>query len=80
MVTTLKEALQQLETLAAELSPEAQEQAARQLTALAEELKRQSKWDALLATPESQAFLAELSAELDEEIAAGTTVEGGWSL
>lgn len=78
MVITLKEALRQLETLAAELSPEEQEQAARQLTALAEELKRQRDWDVLLATPESQAFLREMHEEVLREIAAGETVEGGW--
>ncbi len=33
----------------------------------------QRDWDALVQTPESQRFLAELSAEVDREIAAGKT-------
>jgi hypothetical protein len=78
MTTALQQALEQISALAEELDPDGQALAAEKLQALAEELKRQREWDALLATPESQAFLQEMHEEVLREIAAGETVEGGW--
>ncbi|HUY76888.1 MAG TPA: hypothetical protein VMV29_08955 [Ktedonobacterales bacterium] len=46
---------------------------------IAEEIEEQ-EWDTLVATPESQAFLAELAAETRAAIAAGETEDGGWEL
>lgn len=78
MTTALQQALEEITALAEELPPDEQSRAAEKLQALADELKRQREWDALLATPESQAFLQEMHQEVLKEIAAGETVEGGW--
>lgn len=78
MTTALQQALEQITALAEELNPDEQARAAEKLQALADELKRQREWDALLATPESQAFLEEMHQEVLREIAAGETAEGGW--
>jgi hypothetical protein len=37
----------------------------------------QREWDALIATPESRRYLAQLVAEAEEEDAAGKTLESG---
>jgi hypothetical protein len=79
MTTALQQALQQITALTEALDPEEQARAAEKLQALADELQREREWDALLATPESQAFLAELSAGVDEAIAKGEIEEGGWT-
>jgi hypothetical protein len=36
-------------------------------------------WDELLATPESEAFLTLMIAEVRQEEAEGKLIEGGWS-
>ena len=78
MTTALQQVLEQITALTEELDPEEQARATEKLQALADELKRQREWDALLATPESQAFLDELRAEALAEFAAGETIPGGW--
>ena len=59
MPIALKAALERLALLAPELSPEEQDYAAQQLTALVGTLKYEPAWDALLASPEAQASLVE---------------------
>lgn len=78
MTTALQQALEQISALAEKLDPDEQARAAEKLQALADELKRDREWQALLATPESQAFLDELRAEALAEYAAGETIPGGW--
>jgi hypothetical protein len=78
MTSALQQVLEEITALAEELDPEEQARATERLRAVADELKRQLDWDALLATPESQAFLHEMHEEVLREIAAGETVEGGW--
>jgi hypothetical protein len=80
MPTALLEALERLKMLAVDADPQEQEYVTQEIEALSERLKNDREWDELLATPESQAFLHELSAEVDEAIRKGETVEGGWSL
>ncbi|MBD1206853.1 MAG: hypothetical protein H9535_00360 [Ignavibacteria bacterium] len=41
-------------------------------------LSGQERWDELLATPESEAFLTMLVAEVRAERQAGTMLEGDW--
>ena len=78
MTSALQQVLEEITALAEGLDPEEQARATERLRAVADELKRQREWDALLATPESQAFLQEMHEEVLREIAAGETVEGGW--
>lgn len=78
MTSTLQQVLEQFTALAGELDPDEQARAAEKLQALADELKRDREWHALLATPESQAFLDELRTEALAEFAAGETTEVGW--
>jgi hypothetical protein len=83
MPTTLLETLEQIKTLAQGAKPETQDYLLQQLQALKERLESEESdriWDELLASPESDAFLDRLEEQLDREIAAGTTREGGWSL
>ena len=52
----------------------------RRVARLIAEAIEEHEWDALVATPESQAFLAGLAAETRAAIAAGETEAGGWEL
>jgi hypothetical protein len=79
MPAAIKEALARIETLAEGLDPEQQAYALEALSELAERLEHDRKWDELLATPESQAFLEQLSANVNEAIARGEVEEGGWT-
>lgn len=63
MVDELRQAIEQ-----AQQQPEEVQRQIAELIALALE---EREWDALVSTPESQQFLAELSREIDEQIAAG---------
>lgn len=78
MTTALQQVLEEITALAEALDPDEQVRATERLRALADELKRQREWDALLATPESQAYLAAREQEVLREFAAGETEEGGW--
>jgi len=78
MTTVLRQALERIERLSEQLSPEEQASAAEQLKLLADQLEREREWNALLATPESQAYLAAREHEVLQELAAGQTDEGGW--
>jgi hypothetical protein len=40
----------------------------------------EQEWDALVSTPESQAYLSQLSKEIDEQIATGEVEDGGWDV
>jgi hypothetical protein len=78
MTTTLQQALARLTTLAEGLSPEEQAHTAEQVQALADHLEQEREWQTMLASPESQAYLAEREREVLRELAAGETEEGGW--
>lgn len=65
MVEELRQAFER-----AQQQPEDVQRYIAEMVALALE---EREWDALVQTPESQRFLAELSAEVDREIADGTT-------
>jgi hypothetical protein len=52
----------------------------RQIAELIESRLEEQEWDAIVSTPESQAFLARLSGEIDEQEAAGDVEDGGWDL
>ncbi len=65
MVDELRRAVE-----AAERQPDELQRHIAELIALALE---EAEWDALVATPESQAFLAQLAEEARAEKAAGTT-------
>lgn len=65
MVDELRQAIEQ-----AQRQPEEVQRRIAELIALA---LKEREWDALVTTPESQRFLAELAAEARSEIAAGTT-------
>lgn len=65
MVDELRQAIEQ-----AQQQPEEVQRQIAELIALALE---EREWDALVSTPESQRFLAELAEEARAEIAAGTT-------
>lgn len=72
MVDELRDAIAQ-----AEQQPEDMQRRIAELITLALE---EQEWDALTSTPESQAFLAQLSREIDQQEAAGEVEEGGWEL
>lgn len=72
MVDELRHAVAQAEQQPADI----QRRIAELITLALEE----QEWDALTSTPESQAFLARLSREIDEQEAAGEVEEGGWEL
>ena len=72
MVEELRHAIAQVEQ-----QPEDIQQRIAELITLTLE---EQEWDALTATPESQAYLAQLSREIDEQEAAGEVEEGGWEL
>ncbi len=78
MTTALQQVLERIERLSEHLTPEEQATAAERLAQLADQLESDREWHALLATPESQAFLDELRAEALAEYAAGETIPGGW--
>lgn len=78
MPAALKEALAQIETLAADLTPEELDQAALQLRELADDLQRRREWDALISSPESVEYLRAGAAEVAAERAAGELTDGGW--
>lgn len=70
MVDELRQVIEQ-----AQQQPEEVQRHIAELIALALE---EREWDALVSTPESQRFLAELSREIDEQIAAGEVEDGGF--
>ena len=72
MVDELRDAVAQVEQQPADT----QHHIAELITLALEE----QEWDALTSTPESQAFLAQLSREIDQQEAAGEVEEGGWEL
>lgn len=72
MVEELRQAIAQVE----QQSEDMQRRIAEVITLALEE----REWDALTNTPESQAYLAQLSREIDEQEAAGEVEEGGWEL
>ena len=78
MTTVLQQVLERIERLSEHLTPEEQAAAAERLAQLVDQLESDREWNALLATPESQAFLEELRAEALAEYAAGETIPGGW--
>ena len=79
MTTALREALARIETLAGDLDPQEEAYALEALESLARRLELDRQWDELLSSPESQEFLAQLSRQVDEAIAAGEVEEGGWT-
>lgn len=72
MVDELRHAVAQ-----AEQQPEEMQRRIADLITLALE---EQEWDALTSTPESQAYLAQLSREIEEQEVAGEVEEGGWEL
>ena len=72
MVDELRRAVAQ-----AEQEPE---EVQRRIAQLIQEELEEREWDTLVASPESQRFLAELAAETRAAIANGETEEGGWEL
>ncbi len=50
----------------------------RRIAELIESALEEREWEALVGTPESQRFLSRLSAEIDEQEAAGEVEDGGW--
>ena len=78
MTTALQEVLARIEQLSESLTPEEQASAVERLTQLADQLEHEREWDTLLATPESQAYLAGREREVFKEFEAGETEEGGW--
>lgn len=70
MVDELRHAIAQ-----AEQQPEDMQRRIAELITLALE---EQEWDALTSTPESQAYLAQLSSEIDEQEAKGEVEDGGW--
>ena len=72
MVDELRHAVAQ-----AEQQPEGMQRRIAELITLALE---EQEWDALTSTPESQAYLAQLSREIEEQEAADEVEEGGWEL
>jgi hypothetical protein len=76
MTTALQQALERITALAEGLSPEEQALTTEQLQALADHLERERAWQALLTTPESQAYLAAREREVMQELADGET-DGG---
>jgi len=66
--------------LAIEQAQQQSDDLQRHIAQLIAEAIEEQEWDALVATPESQAFLDELVAETRAAIAAGETEEGGWEL
>jgi DnaJ-domain-containing protein 1 len=71
MTEALKEVVEQIQHLAEQLGPAEQETYAQALLERLKELEEEREWDALVSSPKSQAFLEKLSAEIDEQIAAG---------
>ncbi len=78
MPIAIKEALERISMLAEGLDPEEQAYALEQLESLAIRLENDRKWDDLLASPESQAYLTERGQVVLAEYEAGKTEEGGW--
>ena len=72
MIEELRHAIAQVEQQPADM----QRRIAELITLALEE----QEWEALTSTPESQAYLAKLSREIDEKEAAGEVEEGGWDL
>ncbi|WIG59619.1 MAG: hypothetical protein OJF49_002366 [Ktedonobacterales bacterium] len=72
MIEELRHAIAQVEQQPADM----QRHIAELITLALDE----QEWDALTNTPESQAYLAQLSREIDEQEAAGEVEEGGWDL
>ena len=72
MVEELRQAIAQVER-----QPEEMQRHIAEVITLALE---EQEWDALTSTPESRAYLAQLSREIDEQEAAGEVEEGGWEL
>lgn len=72
MVEELRQAIAQVEQ-----QPEEMQRRIAEVITLALE---EREWDALTSTTESQAYLAQLSREIDEQEAAGEVEEGGWEL
>lgn len=72
MVDELRHAIAQ-----AEQQPEDMQ---RRIAELITQALEEQEWDSLTSTPESQAFLAQLSREIDEQEAAGEVEEGGWEV
>lgn len=72
MIEELRHAIAQVEQQPADM----QRRIAELITLALDE----QEWDALTNTPESQAYLAQLSREIDEQQAAGEVEEGGWDL
>ena len=72
MVEELRRAIEEAEHLP--------EEAQRHIAALIEQELEEQEWEALVSSPESQRFLAELSAEIDQQEAAGEVEDGGWEL
>jgi hypothetical protein len=80
MTEALKEVVEQIQHLAEQLNPAEQKTFAQVLLERLKEFEEEREWDALVSTPQSQAFLEKLSAEIDRKIAAGEFEEGGWEL
>ena len=72
MVDELRHAIAQAEQQPADMQ--------RRIAELITQALEEQEWDALTSTPESQAFLAQLSREIDEQEAEGEVEEGGWEL
>lgn len=72
MVEELRDAIAHVEQQPEEMQ--------RRIAALITQVLEEQEWDAITSTPESQAFLAQLSREIDEQEAAGEVEDGGWDL
>ncbi len=72
VVEELRQAIEQVE--------HQPEDVQRRIAQLITEQLEEQEWDELVASPASQRFLAQLSASIDAQVAAGEVEEGGWEL
>jgi hypothetical protein len=72
MVEELRHAIERAEQQPADVQ--------RRIAELISLALEEQEWDALTSTPESQAYLARLSRDIDEQEAAGEVEEGGWEV
>jgi hypothetical protein len=67
----LREALEQAQKRAEKLSPDRQDNIAREILQKIEAAEWDEKWDETLASPESHAYQERVRAKLEEDIATG---------
>jgi len=73
MTEAVKQFVLHIQNLTEHLTPEEADAFIAALNQKVAELEEEKEWEALVSTPESQAFLEQLSARVDEQIKAGKT-------